>query len=78
MGADKSTEGTQNGPNLSAQIVCPRPKVWYSDEKRLHWASIVRAGKDQENSIKLTLKGLVDRESSYNYPLIIRRSAMLG
>jgi hypothetical protein len=35
-------------------------------------------GKDQANSLKLTLKGLVDRESSYNYPLIIRRSAMLG
>ena len=28
--------------NLSAQIVCPSPKVWDFDEKRLHWASVVR------------------------------------
>ena len=27
--------------NLSAQIVCPSPKVWDLDEKRLHWASVV-------------------------------------
>ena len=26
--------------NLSAQFVCP--KVWDFDEKRLHWASVVR------------------------------------
>ena len=26
--------------NLSAQIVCPSPKVWYFDEKRLHWVSV--------------------------------------
>ena len=25
------------------QIVCPSPKVWYFNEKRLHWASVVRA-----------------------------------
>ena len=29
--------------NLSAQIVCSSPKVWYFDEKRLHWVSVVRA-----------------------------------
>ena len=28
--------------NLSAQIVCPSPIVWDFDEKRLHWASVVR------------------------------------
>ena len=28
--------------NLSAQFVCPSPKVWDFDEKRLHWASVVR------------------------------------
>ena len=28
--------------NLSAQIVCPSPKVWDFDEERLHWASVVR------------------------------------
>ena len=26
---------------LTAQIVCPSPKVWDFDEKRLHWASVV-------------------------------------
>ena len=29
--------------NLSAQIVCPSSKVWEFDEKRLHWAFVVRA-----------------------------------
>ena len=33
----------QTPQNLSAQIVCPSPKVWYFDEKRLHWASVVRS-----------------------------------
>ena len=28
--------------NLSAQIVCLRPKVWDFDEKSLHLASVVR------------------------------------
>ena len=28
--------------NLSAEIVCPSPKVWDFDEKRLPWASVVR------------------------------------
>ena len=30
--------------NLSAQFVCPSPKVWDFNEKRLHWASVVRDG----------------------------------
>ena len=28
--------------NLSAQIVCPSPKVWDFDEKRFHWVFVVR------------------------------------
>ena len=32
----------QRPKNLSAQIVCPSPKVWDFDEKRLHCASVVR------------------------------------
>ena len=39
MGAKKSTENTSNAPNF----ICPSPKVWDFDEKRLHWASVVRA-----------------------------------
>ena len=27
---------------LSAQVVCPSPKIWNFDEKDLHWASKVR------------------------------------
>jgi hypothetical protein len=30
--------------NLSAQFVCPSPKVLDFNEKRLHWASVVRVG----------------------------------
>ena len=33
---------SQMAQNLSAQIVCPSRKVWDFDEKRLHWASVVR------------------------------------
>ena len=40
MGADKLAENTPN-----AQIVCQSPKVWDFDEKRLHWASVVRVYK---------------------------------
>ena len=29
--------------NLFAQFVCPSPKVLDFNEKRLHWASVVRA-----------------------------------
>jgi hypothetical protein len=36
--------------NLSAQIVCPSPKVWDFDEKRLHLASVVRALMDALSS----------------------------
>jgi hypothetical protein len=32
----------QMPPDLLVKIVCPSPKVWDFDEKRLHWASIVR------------------------------------
>ena len=28
--------------SLSAQCICPSPKVWDFDEKRLHWVSVVR------------------------------------
>ena len=32
----------QKTAKVSVQIVCPSPKVWYFDEKRLHWTSVVR------------------------------------
>ena len=38
MGAGNSAERIPNGPKL----ICPSPKVWDFDEKRLHWASVVR------------------------------------
>ena len=33
---------SQMPQNVSAQILCPNPNVWDFDEKRLHWASVVR------------------------------------
>ena len=36
--------------NLSAQFVCPSPKVLDFNEKRLHWASVVRASKHPSDS----------------------------
>jgi leucyl-tRNA synthetase len=40
MGADKLVESTQNAP----EFICPNclPKSKNFDEKRLHWASVVR------------------------------------
>ena len=37
MGVDKLFKNTPNAP----KFICP--KVWDFDEKRLHWASVVRA-----------------------------------
>ena len=38
----KMAENTPNAQNLSDQFVCPSPKVLDFNEKRLHWASVVR------------------------------------
>ena len=38
MGADKLVKNTTNAP----KCICPSPNVWDFDEKRLHWASVVR------------------------------------
>ena len=43
--------------NLSAQFVCPSPKVLDFNEKRLHWASVVR-GKDLDNLDNILLYAL--------------------
>ena len=43
MGADKLLENTQMLQNLSTQIVSQKPKSLDFDEKKLHWASVVRA-----------------------------------
>ena len=43
----------QMSQNLSAQIVCPSPKVWYFDVKRLHRASVVLGpGKNRARNSK--------------------------
>ena len=44
MGADKLFENTPNAP----KVICPSPKVWNFDEKRLHWVSVVRACDDDD------------------------------
>ena len=43
MGADSSAENAENAPIF----ICPSPKVLDFNEKRLHWASVVRALGDQ-------------------------------
>jgi len=40
--AENTPQMTQN---FSAQFVCPSPKVLDFNEKRLHWASVVRGSK---------------------------------
>ena len=42
LGADSLAENTQMPHNLSAQFICPSPKILDFNEKRLHWASVVR------------------------------------
>ena len=37
MGANGLAENTQNAP----KFICPIPKFWDFDEKRLHWVSVV-------------------------------------
>ena len=37
--------------NISAQFVCPSPKVLDFNEKKLHWASIVRAPSQLDENI---------------------------
>ena len=37
--------------NLSAQFVCPSPKVLDFNEKRLHWASVVRDLHTEQNGM---------------------------
>ena len=40
--------------NLSAQFVCPNPKVLDFNGKRLHWASVVR---DLPDTFKVKFQG---------------------
>jgi hypothetical protein len=37
---------SKNTPN-TPKFICPSPKVWDFDEKRHHWASVVRASNHQ-------------------------------
>ena len=48
MGAEELPKIPQMPQNLSAQIVCPSPKVWDFDEKRLHCVSVVRCFNSRE------------------------------
>ena len=46
-------------PKLSVQIVCPSPKVLDFNEKRLHWASVVR----DKNALGNSVFGAAKRDS---------------
>jgi hypothetical protein len=41
MGAGSSVENTPNAPEFICTICLPKPKSYFN-EKRLHWASVVR------------------------------------
>jgi hypothetical protein len=43
----------QMAQNLSPQIVCPSPKVLDFNEKRLHWASLVRGIDLERDPVKI-------------------------
>jgi hypothetical protein len=63
LSAEKSSEKYSKGPKIYLpQIVCPRPKVWDFDEKRLHWASVVRGHQDLVPLLRneLLFRGSVD------------------
>ena len=50
MGADSSAENTPNAPEFISPICLPKPKSSGFQEKRLHWASVVRgAGHKNKN-----------------------------
>ena len=57
MGADKLAK---NSPNAQ-KFICPSPKVWDFDEKRLHWVSVVRAFPSWKQNRSLV--GLKSRET---------------
>jgi hypothetical protein len=43
---------SQMPQNLSAQFVCPSPKVLDFNGKRLHWTSVVRELKEARKTFK--------------------------
>ena len=55
MGAYKSAENTPNAQNLSVQFICPSPKVWDFNEKRLFWAFVVRGSPQDLHMHTMTL-----------------------
>ena len=50
MGADKSFKNTPNVP----KFVYLSPKVWDFDEKRLHWASVVRGSINKDTNLLIS------------------------
>jgi hypothetical protein len=42
----------QNTPKFICPICLPKPKVWDFNEKKLHWASVVR-GQDNDKNCKV-------------------------
>ena len=49
VGADSLAENTP-------KCICPSPKVWDFNEKRIHWASLVRDRNQKITSISRELK----------------------
>ena len=54
MGADMLAENTAYAPEF---IYLPKPKILDFNEKRLHWAFVVRDWSDDKNSLTTEVMG---------------------
>ena len=50
---------SQMSLSLSARFFCPSPKVWDFDEKRLHWASVVRGSINKDTNLLISFVDIV-------------------
>ena len=55
--------------NLSAQLVCPSPKILDFNEKWLHWAFVVRGVKDGNTKTKKKTKQKTKNKNTHSIPI---------
>jgi hypothetical protein len=67
----------QTHQNLSAQFVCPSPKILNFNEKRLNWASVVRDREDTALNFRLELSKILTFSSAHLYNLRFHRITAL-
>ena len=64
MGADKSAENTPNAPKFICPLHFAQTKRRDFNEKRVHWASVVRAHREEYKDIKDQKVWATDFENS--------------